>query len=134
MSYSVKEMYYTLQGEGMQAGRSAVFCRFTGCNLWSGREQDREKSAHKGMCAMWCDTDFRGTDGENGGKYTAQELYDKVCELGGFLDRWSQGGYSVGVGHHGRIRAVKGVVLVTVSAWAAAEGAGLETGDTHLAP
>ncbi len=68
--YSVKEVFYTLQGEGAQAGRPSVFCRFTGCNLWSGREQDRDKA----VCDF-CDTDFIGTDGQNGGKFaTAKEL------------------------------------------------------------
>ncbi|MEM0993846.1 MAG: 7-carboxy-7-deazaguanine synthase [Bacteroidota bacterium] len=74
--YKVKEIYYTLQGEGAQAGRPAVFCRFTGCNLWSGRERDR----HKAIC-QFCDTDFVGTDGENGGKYTAVQLAAKVASL-----------------------------------------------------
>ncbi|ADC63670.1 7-carboxy-7-deazaguanine synthase [Allochromatium vinosum] len=64
MSYWVKESFYTLQGEGAQAGRAAVFCRFSGCNLWSGREQDRDRA----IC-RFCDTDFRGTDGEGGGRY-----------------------------------------------------------------
>lgn len=62
--YAVKEIFYTLQGEGFHAGRPAVFCRFTGCNLWSGREQDRATA----QCTF-CDTDFVGTDGVNGGKY-----------------------------------------------------------------
>lgn len=66
MTYSVKEIFYTLQGEGAQAGRPAIFCRFAGCNLWSGREQDRGKA----VC-RFCDTDFRGTDGEQGGKYAS---------------------------------------------------------------
>lgn len=75
--YSVKEIYYTLQGEGAQAGRAAVFLRFTGCNLWSGREADRAKGA--GGCARWCDTDFVGTDGPGGGKFpTAGSLADAV--------------------------------------------------------
>lgn len=65
MTYTVKEIFYTLQGEGRHAGRPAVFCRFTGCNLWSGREQDREKS----VCTF-CDTDFIGTDGTGGGRFT----------------------------------------------------------------
>jgi len=65
--YSVKEIYYTLQGEGAQAGRAAVFLRFTGCNLWSGREADRAKGT--GGCARWCDTDFVGTDGPGGGRF-----------------------------------------------------------------
>ncbi len=64
MSYSVKEIFYTLQGEGAQAGRAAVFCRFAGCNLWSGREADRAQA----IC-QFCDTEFVGTDGTLGGKY-----------------------------------------------------------------
>ncbi|MBM3337849.1 MAG: 7-carboxy-7-deazaguanine synthase [Betaproteobacteria bacterium] len=64
MTYSVKEIFYTLQGEGAQAGRPAVFCRFSGCNLWSGREQDRASA----VC-HFCDTDFVGTDGVLGDKY-----------------------------------------------------------------
>jgi 7-carboxy-7-deazaguanine synthase len=67
--YAVKEIFLTLQGEGAQTGRSAVFCRFAGCNLWSGREEDRE-----GAVCKFCDTDFVGTDGTKGGKYTAQDL------------------------------------------------------------
>ena len=66
MTYAVKELYYTLQGEGMQAGRPAVFCRFAGCNLWTGREDDR----HRAIC-KFCDTDFVGTDGPGGGKFAA---------------------------------------------------------------
>jgi 7-carboxy-7-deazaguanine synthase (Cx14CxxC type) len=64
MTYSVKEVFYTLQGEGAHAGRPAVFCRFAGCNLWSGREQDRATA----QC-RFCDTDFVGTDGDGGGKF-----------------------------------------------------------------
>lgn len=64
MTYSVKELFHTLQGEGAHAGRAAVFCRFAGCNLWSGREQDRAAA----VC-RFCDTDFVGTDGEGGGKF-----------------------------------------------------------------
>ncbi len=70
MSYAVKEIFYTLQGEGANTGRPAVFCRFTGCNLWTGREQDRASA----VCTF-CDTDFVGTDGTGGGKFaTAAEL------------------------------------------------------------
>ncbi len=70
MAYSIKEIFYTLQGEGGNAGRPAVFCRFSGCNLWTGREQDR----HKAIC-QFCDTDFVGTDGPGGGRFkTAEEL------------------------------------------------------------
>lgn len=71
MSYAVKELFLTLQGEGMNAGRPAVFLRFAGCNLWSGREADREKGA--GSCARWCDTDFVGTDGPGGGRFAGAE-------------------------------------------------------------
>jgi len=76
VSYAVKEVFLTLQGEGMQAGRRAVFLRFAGCNLWSGREQDRAEA----QC-NFCDTDFVGTDGENGGRYEADALANKVAEL-----------------------------------------------------
>jgi 7-carboxy-7-deazaguanine synthase (Cx14CxxC type) len=70
LSYSVKEIFLTLQGEGGQAGRPAVFCRFAGCNLWSGREQDRASA----VCTF-CDTDFVGVDGEGGGRFAkAQDL------------------------------------------------------------
>lgn len=69
MTYSVKEIFYTLQGEGLRAGRPAVFCRFAGCNLWNGREDDRATA----VCTF-CDTDFVGTDGTLGGKYSASEL------------------------------------------------------------
>jgi 7-carboxy-7-deazaguanine synthase (Cx14CxxC type) len=64
MTYSVKELFYTLQGEGARAGRAAVFLRFAGCNLWSGREQDRAAA----LC-QFCDTDFVGTNGDGGGKF-----------------------------------------------------------------
>jgi 7-carboxy-7-deazaguanine synthase len=68
-TYKVKEIYYTLQGEGAHTGRPAVFLRFTGCNLWSGREEDRSEA----IC-QFCDTDFVGMDGTQGGKYSAEEL------------------------------------------------------------
>jgi len=79
--YKVKEAFYTLQGEGAQAGRAAVFLRFTGCNLWSGREEDR----HTAVC-RFCDTDFVGTNGTNGGRYTRAECADLVQSL------WPGGG------------------------------------------
>lgn len=82
MSYKVKEIYYTLQGEGAQTGRAAVFCRFTGCNLWSGREEDRSKA----VC-QFCDTDFVGTDGPNGGRFeSATALAEAVAA------QWPGGG------------------------------------------
>ena len=77
MSYAVKEIFYTLQGEGALTGRPAVFCRFAGCNLWSGREEDRASAA-----CSFCDTDFVGTDGTDGGRYdTADALADKIAGL-----------------------------------------------------
>lgn len=77
MTYSVKELFYTLQGEGAHTGRPAVFCRFSGCNLWSGLEKDRA-----GAQCNFCDTDFVGTDGENGGKFkTIDALADKAAAL-----------------------------------------------------
>jgi len=82
MTYTVKEIFYTLQGEGAQTGRAAVFCRFAGCNLWSGREEDRSRA----IC-QFCDTDFVGT-GPDGGRFTsASELADAVdrCWGGGRL-------------------------------------------------
>ena len=76
MTYSVKEIFYTLQGEGAQAGRAAVFCRFAGCNLWSGREEDRAQAA-----CTFCDTDFVGTDGTGGGKFgTAEALAQAIAQ------------------------------------------------------
>jgi 7-carboxy-7-deazaguanine synthase (Cx14CxxC type) len=82
MAYAVKELFYTLQGEGAQAGRPAVFCRFAGCNLWSGREEDRASA----IC-RFCDTDFRGTDGPGGGRFeTPEALATAVAEA------WPGGG------------------------------------------
>ena len=82
MTYSVKEIFYTLQGEGANVGRPAVFCRFSGCNLWTGREQDRATA----VC-RFCDTEFVGTDGDGGGKFeTAEALASAVAA------RWPAGG------------------------------------------
>jgi 7-carboxy-7-deazaguanine synthase (Cx14CxxC type) len=78
MSYAVKEIFLTLQGEGMQSGRRAVFLRFAGCNLWSGREADRAEAA-----CRFCDTDFVGTDGAKGGRYEAEALAARVEALWG---------------------------------------------------
>ena len=80
MSYAVKEIFYTLQGEGVNAGRPAVFCRFSGCNLWSGREADRLKAA-----CRFCDTDFVGVDGAGGGKF------ESAADLAAAIERqWPQ--------------------------------------------
>jgi 7-carboxy-7-deazaguanine synthase (Cx14CxxC type) len=82
MTYAVKELFYTLQGEGARAGRPAVFLRFAGCNLWSGREEDRASA----VCSF-CDTDFVGVDGDGGGKFeTADTLVDAA------FSRWPGGG------------------------------------------
>lgn len=132
MSYAVKEIFLTLQGEGMQAGRRAVFLRFSGCNLWTGRERDRRLA----QCTF-CDTDFVGTDGENGGRYPdASALAAKVDELWGDGDRrlvvitggepmlqlnepllraLHAGGFEVAVETNGTIAAVPGIDWICVS-------------------
>jgi 7-carboxy-7-deazaguanine synthase len=83
MTYSVKEIFYTLQGEGANAGRPAVFCRFAGCNLWTGQEEDRVKA----IC-QFCDTDFVGTKGTGGGKFAdAESLSAAIADLWPTSDR-----------------------------------------------
>ena len=82
MSYAVKEIFYTLQGEGAQAGRAAVFCRFAGCNLWSGREEDRGAA----IC-RFCDTEFVGVDGAGGGRFESAGALAEVVE-----QKWPGGG------------------------------------------
>lgn len=82
MSYAVKEIFYTLQGEGRNAGRASVFCRFSGCNLWSGREEDRETA----IC-RFCDTDFVGMDGTGGGRFrSAEALAGAIAASWGEVD------------------------------------------------
>jgi 7-carboxy-7-deazaguanine synthase (Cx14CxxC type) len=88
MSYAVKEIFYTLQGEGRHAGRPAVFCRFTGCNLWSGREQDRASA----VC-NFCDTDFVGTDGLGGGKFEDAEALAEA--IAGFWPAGAENRFTV---------------------------------------
>lgn len=131
-AYKVKEIYYTLQGEGAHSGRPAVFCRFTGCNLWSGREEDR----HKAIC-QFCDTDFWGTDGENGGQYpTATDLVTQIASLwpgggtpyvvctGGepmlqldqhLVDAFHEAGFQVAVETNGTIEPPTGIDWICVS-------------------
>lgn len=132
-NYKVKEIYYTLQGEGAQTGRPAVFCRFTGCNLWSGREEDR----HKAIC-QFCDTDFWGMDGECGGAYKAEALAEQVAALwpgdaagdpfvvctGGepllqldepLIDAFHKHGFAVAVETNGTIIAPDGLDWICVS-------------------
>jgi 7-carboxy-7-deazaguanine synthase (Cx14CxxC type) len=134
LTYSIKEIFYTLQGEGARAGRPAVFCRFSGCNLWSGREADRSGSA-----CRFCDTDFVGTDGMLGGKYRdsgalasvidglwpesfAQEKY--VVFTGGepllqldakLIDAMHDAGFEVAIETNGTLPVPQGVDWVCVS-------------------
>lgn len=132
MTYSVKEAYYTLQGEGGQTGRAAVFLRFAGCNLWSGLERDRVKAVCK-----FCDTDFIGTDGPGGGKFaTPEELAAHVANLwpgggqpyvvatGGepllqldakLIAELHQAGFEVGVETNGTLPAPEGLDWICVS-------------------
>lgn len=86
MSYSIKEIFYTLQGEGAQAGRAAIFCRFSGCNLWTGREGDRANA----VC-QFCDTDFVGVDGTNGGKFDSAEAVAAAVDREWPAENASQG-------------------------------------------
>ncbi len=133
VTYSIKEIFYTLQGEGAHAGRPAVFCRFAGCNLWSGREQDRA-----GAICQFCDTDFVGTDGERGGKFaTAQALAQEIAGLwpagaghryvvftGGepllqldapLIDAMHAAGFTIAIETNGTIEVPPGVDWVCVS-------------------
>lgn len=132
MTYSVKELYYTLQGEGAQSGRPAVFLRFAGCNLWSGLERDRA-----GAVCDFCDTDFVGVDGPGGGKFAdADALVRAVAEAwpggkGGYvvctggepllqldaplIDAFHAAGFKVGVETNGTIAAPEGLDWICVS-------------------
>ena len=147
MTYSVKEAYYTLQGEGAQAGRAAVFLRFAGCNLWSGLEKDRASA----IC-QFCDTQFVGTDGINGGKFrTADALAAHVAKLwpqdaggdpyvvctGGepllqidavLIQTLHQRGFEIGVETNGTLKAPEGLDWICVSPKADADLV-LERGD-----
>ena len=139
MSYAVKEIFLTLQGEGAHAGRAAVFCRFSGCNLWSGREQDRA-----GATCRFCDTDFVGTDGTLGGRYaSADDLADTIASqwagehgyryvvlTGGepllqvdadLIDALHARGFSIGLETNGTIEPPDGVDWICVSPKAGAE-------------
>jgi 7-carboxy-7-deazaguanine synthase len=133
MSYAVKEIFPTLQGEGGQAGRAAVFCRFSGCNLWSGREKDRATA----VCTF-CDTDFVGVDGPGGGRFaTAEALVDAVeaawtggadqrlvvCTGGepllqldaALIDALHARGFSIAIETNGTLKAPPGVDWICVS-------------------
>jgi 7-carboxy-7-deazaguanine synthase (Cx14CxxC type) len=132
MTYSVKEIYFTLQGEGAHTGRPAVFLRFAGCNLWSGREQHRAEA----IC-RFCDTDFVGTDGPGGGKFeTAEELAaavekqwpgggqpyvvctggEPLLQLdGAAIDALHERGFEIGVESNGTLQAPAGIDWLCVS-------------------
>ncbi len=132
MAYSIKEIYYTIQGEGQNIGRPAIFCRFNICNLWSGREQNREKAICK-----FCDTDFIGTDGAHGGEYIdANELSETIKTLwlgngtpfvvftGGepllqldkeLIDSIKKLDFEVAVESNGTIKAPHGIDWLTIS-------------------
>ena len=101
--YSIKEIYKTIQGEGAQSGRTAVFVRFTGCNLWSGKEKHRADA----IC-NFCDTDFVGTDGENGGRYSAEDLVKKIKYVWGSSDH----GYIVFTGGEPMLQLDKELVEI----------------------
>lgn len=140
MSYAVKELFHTLQGEGGQTGRPAVFCRFSGCNLWTGREVDREKA----IC-RFCDTDFIGTDGEGGGRFAdAAALAKAIAETwalpehdqrfvvftGGepllqldaaLIDAVHQEGFMIAVESNGTIAAPEGIDWLCISPKAGSE-------------
>jgi 7-carboxy-7-deazaguanine synthase (Cx14CxxC type) len=139
VAYAVKEIFRTLQGEGAQAGRAAVFCRFAGCNLWSGREADRAEA----QCGF-CDTDFVGTDGTQGGSYAsagaladaieaewgADRAHRFVVLTGGepllqvdtaLLDALHARGFQVAVETNGTIDAPRGLDWICVSPKAGAE-------------
>lgn len=139
MSYAVKEIFLTLQGEGAHAGRAAVFCRFSGCNLWSGREQDRAAAT-----CQFCDTDFVGADGTLGGRYaSADELADTIAGqwagehgyryvvlTGGepllqvdtdLIDALHARGFTIGLETNGTIELPPGVDWICVSPKAGAE-------------
>jgi 7-carboxy-7-deazaguanine synthase len=139
VSYAVKEIFLTLQGEGAHAGRAAVFCRFAGCNLWSGREQDRSSATCK-----FCDTDFVGTDGTLGARYaSADDLADAIASqwagehgyryvvlTGGepllqvdadLIDALHARGFAIGLETNGTIEPPDGVDWICVSPKAGAE-------------
>lgn len=138
MSFAVKEMFLTLQGEGINAGRRAVFLRFAGCNLWSGREEDRATA----QCTF-CDTDFVGMDGEEGGRYELDALVEKTSALWGddprgrlivmtggepmlqvtddLVDALHAAGFEVAMESNGTLPAAPGIDWVTISPKAGTE-------------
>lgn len=148
--YSLKEIFYTIQGEGMYTGKPAVFLRFTGCNLWTGHERHRISAICK-----FCDTDFVGTDGENGGKYEADELVNVIFSLwpsntytkpflvltGGepamqidqeLIDLFHENGFVVSIETNGTLPLPKNIDWVCVSPKSNAELALLEGDELKL--
>ena len=110
MSYLVKEIFLTIQGEGFQTGSPAVFCRFTGCNLWTGREEHRASA----VC-QFCDTDFVGTDGEGGGRFaTADDLADAV-------DALHARGFRIAIETNGTLAPPEGIDWICMSPKAGAD-------------
>src|SRR5436190_406945 len=127
MSYLIKEMFYTLQGEGAQAGRPAVFCRFSGCNLWTGREEHRSVA----VC-QFCDTDFVGTDGPGGGRFaTADDLAAAVAHTWAGEDHPRSRPYVVCTGGEPLLQLDAELVQ---SLHSAGFEIGIETNGTQLAP
>ena len=129
--YRIKEIFYSIQGEGFHAGKAAIFVRFSGCNLWSGLEKDRTNAICK-----FCDTDFKGVDGDNGGVYKAEELLEKIkaikaaskCKFivltGGepllqldksLIDYFHRNNYFLALETNGTISVIEGIDWVTVS-------------------
>ena len=113
MIYSVKEFFYTLQGEGSHTGRAAVFCRFSGCNLWSGRESDRSSA----IC-QFCDTDFVGIGGQGGGKFSSAELLQLDAAV---IEELHKRRFEIAIETNGTVDVPSGVDWVCVSPKARAE-------------
>jgi len=131
-AYRIKEIFLTLQGEGAQAGRAAVFCRFAGCNLWTGRPEDRAAAA-----CRFCDTDFNGTDGERGGEYDLSSAVAQVVEAWGgrpgkpyvvctggepllqldapLIDAFKTAGFEIAIETNGTLPAPEGIDWICVS-------------------
>ena len=127
MTYSVKEIFLTLQGEGAHAGRAAVFCRFSGCNLWSGREEDRATA----IC-QFCDTDFVGTDGEGGGKNRTMTPRDAVTELWQVLKSWESSLRQLCPGDASAVRDVRNNIQTAAGSRFAMESFGQTIADDIL--
>tara|TARA_B000000475_G_C15857968_1_gene390921 strand:- start:104 stop:733 length:630 start_codon:yes stop_codon:yes gene_type:complete len=122
--YKIKEIYFTLQGEGFHTGRPSIFIRFSGCNLWSGLEKDR-----KSAICNWCDTDFVGTDGTNGGRYSSNEIKNIIVNL--WPENESSKPYVVCTGGEPLLQIDKNLIKVIQNA---GFEIGLETNGTIIPP